>query len=104
MLGSLSTSKVTCSCKVPSLPLIAGLEAAIDDPLIADAFAHLDRTRAHAVTGTNHLELIRPLDLDDRALGHQQRAFDDARLGADFRVLPWAQRVACVGKHGAEAD
>ena len=83
---------------------LAGLYAAIDNPLRADTLADFDHTDVHLVVAADDGELVGALYFNDRALRHEKGVGARIGGGADAAELAGPQNIPGVGKRGSDAN
>src|SRR5712692_10481089 len=80
------------------------LQALSDNPLIADAVAHLDRANAHFAFAVHHRDLIAALQLRNCTLRDKQGALLHTARPPHFGIPAGAQNIAGVGKETCDPD
>ena len=83
---------------------LARLEALADDPLRADAVAHLDESNVHFVVAIHDRNLIAALKFIHRALRNQKSAGLHSQRRADPTVLAGPQGVSRIREQSRHPD
>src|SRR5208282_1220814 len=83
---------------------IARLEPAVNDPVAADAVAHLNSSDFRLVVGIDNRDLVTALQLGDGALRNHQRVVLDADHGANLSVAAGTQNVSRIWKQAGNSN
>src|SRR5689334_9848830 len=83
---------------------VAGLQALLDDPLVAVDGSGLDDLDGDLVVRADDADLVAPLELGDGALRNDDRALLDVHRDAHLGVLARAEEVAGIREGARELD
>ena len=84
--------------------LVGGLKTFLDDQPVGDLLSHSHRPDVDRAVRCHDADLVRPLELVDGPLGHDQRPLPNVDRGPHSSVLTWAQDVAAIRECTLDGD